>query len=130
LTYEGHIHNAAATSWFRQLDEHARLAFCRVTQLSLLRLLTTEAVMGNEVLSQDEAWDAYDVWTEDGRILFLDEPVTLEKYFRSFTRQERPSPKDWADSYLAAFASAAGLRIVTFDKGFRARIKDLVLLEP
>jgi predicted nucleic acid-binding protein len=30
-------------------------------------------------------------------------------------------PKDWADSYVAAFAAVAGLRVVTFDRGFSSQ---------
>jgi uncharacterized protein len=72
LTYEGHVHHIAAKRWFEPLDDEVRLFFCRVTQLGLLRLLTTEAVMGGaEVLSQSAAWSAYDGWFRDDRVTFL-----------------------------------------------------------
>ena len=63
LTYGEHVHHPIAKVWFEQLDMEARVCFCRVTQLSLLRLLTTEAVMGtDEVMTQGQAWQAYDRW--------------------------------------------------------------------
>ncbi len=130
LAYEGHVHHVTARKWFEQLDAEARLCFCRITQLSLLRLLTTPAVMGqDEALSQAEVWEAYDRWLGDERVLFLEEPPTLEPVFRSLSQGMRPAPKDRADSYLAAFASVSGLRLVTFDQAFRDKTKELIVLK-
>jgi predicted nucleic acid-binding protein len=44
------------------------------------------------------------------------------------SRLRQPAPKDWADSYLAAFAGAAQFTLVTFDSGFRGKAKPLLLL--
>jgi len=79
LTAERHIHHAVAARWFANLGEDSRLCFCRITQLSLLRLLTTPAVMGTEVMTQREAWRIYDRWLDDPRVVFLDEPIGLEQ---------------------------------------------------
>lgn len=38
------------------------------------------------------------------------------------------TPKAWADAYLAAFADAAGLMLVTFDKALTAKAKGALLL--
>jgi toxin-antitoxin system PIN domain toxin len=130
LTYQGHIHHAVAARWFADIGDESRLCFCRITQLSLLRLLTTAAVMGSEVLSQAGAWEVYDHWLGDERVLFLDEPAGLDRTFRAFSRRKQSAPKNWADSYLAAFASVSGLTLVTFDQAFRGKIRDLLLLEP
>lgn len=130
LTYEGHIHHGVARNWFESLGANARLFFCRITQLELLRLLTTEIVMGKEVLSQREAWNAYDRWLEDDRVSFLGEPSELEQAFRAMSRQPRPAPKDWADSYLAAFALASNLTLVTFDRDFQGKANHVVFLRP
>ena len=62
LTYEGHAHHRTAASWFATLKPDMSLVFCRLTQLGLLRLLTTDAVMGDEVMTQPQAWAAYDRW--------------------------------------------------------------------
>jgi toxin-antitoxin system PIN domain toxin len=129
LTLEGHIHHAAAKRWYEALDQNARLCFCRFTQLSLLRLLTTEALMGKtDVMNQVEAWETYDRWLEDWRVLLIDEPHGLESSFRSLSQLRQPAAKDWADSYLAAFASVSGFRLVTFDRAFERRTRDLVIL--
>ena len=118
-----------ARDWFADLPEGVRFSFCRLTQLGLLRLLTAEAVMGDEALSQSEAWAVYDRWLADRRVSPVDEPPTLERRFRALTRSRQAAPKAWADAYLAAFADAAQLSLVTFDRGFRGRVGALILLE-
>ncbi|HTQ62624.1 MAG TPA: TA system VapC family ribonuclease toxin [Candidatus Solibacter sp.] len=129
LSYQRHVHHPAAKAWFEQLGDGTRLCFCRFTQLGLLRLLTTDAVMGDDkVLSQAKAWQVYDLWSADDRIHFLEEPSTVEASFRSFSSDTRPAPKDWADSYLMAFASVAGLRLATFDKALHAKFRDALYL--
>lgn len=131
LTYDRHVHHESAKQWLQSLGSSVHVFFCRVTQLALLRLLTTEAVMGkDDVLSQVEAWDAYDRWIHDERVSFLPEPPELELAFRALSRRPRPAPKDWADSYLAAFASASNLTLVTFDGDFRGKVKQVIVLEP
>jgi uncharacterized protein len=131
LTFQGHFHHDVARAWFESLDtkDEARLCFCRITQLSFLRLITTEGVMGkDEVLSRREAWDVYDRWLEDSSVFFLEEPANLERVFRGISRQSRPAAKDWADSYLLAFAEVADLSIVTFDRALKQKNGSVLLL--
>jgi toxin-antitoxin system PIN domain toxin len=131
LTIERHVHHIRATRWFESIGGLGRLFFCRFTQLGLLRLLTLEAVMGqNEVMAQAEAWKIYDRWLQDERIGFLDEPAEIEPPFRALTQSGQAAPKDWADSYLAAFAMAAQLTLVTFDRGIATKVTQSVLLSP
>ncbi len=131
LTIERHVHHIRATRWFESIGGLGRLFFCRFTQLGLLRLLTLEAVMGqNEVMAQAEAWKTYDRWLRDERIGFLDEPAEIEPPFRALTQSGQAAPKDWADSYLAAFAMAAQLTLVTFDRGIATKVTQSVLLSP
>jgi predicted nucleic acid-binding protein len=107
-----------------------RLFFCRFTQLGLLRLLTAEVVMGrDEVMTQQQAWEAYDLWLQDERVGFLDESPEIETPFRTMTRSRQSAPKDWADSYLAAFAQAAQLTLVTFDRALSSKAKECLLLK-
>lgn len=130
LTYSRHIHHNIARIWFENLHDESRICFCRFTQLSLLRLLTTRAVMGeDEVMTQTAAWGAYHHWTSDSRVLFLDEPANLESHFRPLSTGRYAGPKTWADSYLVAFASLAGLQLITFDKGLRGKNKPVLVLE-
>jgi uncharacterized protein len=128
LTYEGHVHHTTAAAWFAQLPLDVTLAFCRFTQLGLLRLLTTAAVMGDEVMTQPEAWAAYDRWLQDPRVTLVDEPAEIEMPFRALTRRRQPATKDWADSFLAAFATVGQLTLVTFDRGLQVKAKPAILL--
>ena len=131
LTYGGHEHHLAARHWFQAVEMDARVYFCRFTQISLLRLLTTAAVMGtDEVMTQVEAWNAYDQWKQDARVFFLEEPPNVEVAFRGLTRQLRPNPKIWSDAYLAAFASAAGMQLVTFDQALHGKVENVLVLKP
>jgi toxin-antitoxin system PIN domain toxin len=126
LVTGGHLHHAAAQSWVA-----GRLAgpliFCRVTQMALLRHLTTPAVMGPEVCSQKEAWRIYDAALARPDTQFLSEPPTLEQVWRVRTALDQPAAKRWTDLYLAAFAHGHGLRLVTFDQGFR-RLPEIEVL--
>ena len=128
LTVDKHVHHTIANDWLDDEGTGIQLHFCRFTQMGFLRLLSSAAVMGDEVLSQIQAWQAYDRWLRDDRVGFLDEPAGIESHFRSATRLRHPAPKDWGDSYLAAFAAAAQLTLVTFDRALRAKVKPLVLL--
>jgi uncharacterized protein len=128
LTHGAHVHHDVASDWFDSLDLDAQFGFCRFTQLGLLRLLTSHAVMGDDALTQVDAWRVYDRWLADDRVSVLQEPVGLDRRFRALTRRRQASPKAWADAYLAAFAETAQARLVTFDQGFRGLVKPLVLL--
>ena len=128
LTCERHVHHVVASDWFSDAGDKSHFFFCRFTQLGLLRLLTSEAVMGDEVMNQTQAWDAYDRWLQDDRVDFLDEPTGLEARFRRSTRSRRPATKDWADAYLAAFAGAGQLTLVTFDRAMRTKARPIALL--
>ncbi len=130
LSYERHIHYSSARGWFERLEDNSRVCFCRFTQLGLLRLLTSGAVMGEDkVLSQIEAWSVYDQWIQDDRVLYVEESSALEARFRVLTQDERPATKDWADSYLYAFAETTDLHLVTFDQAVRQKGANVLLLQ-
>jgi len=129
LSHGAHVHHQVASDWYQSLDGDVRLRFSRFTQLGFLRLLTAEAVMGEHVLSQLEAWVVYDRWLKDHRVGLQEEPFDLEQRFRALTRGRQASPKAWGDAYLAAFAQASQLTLVSFDRAFRRKLKPLILLE-
>lgn len=127
LTYEGHAFHADAANWFATLSPDTTFAFCRFTQLGLLRVLTAEAVMRDEVMTQPQAWAAYDRWLRDPRVEFIAEPAEIDTRLRALTRLRQPGTKDWADSYLAAFATVGQLTLVTFDRGLRSKAKSVIV---
>ena len=128
LVYAAHPHHLAVRRWFELLNEADALAFCRVTQMGFLRLVTQQKVVGAGVLTQAQAWAAYDRLLLDPRITYLPEPDHLEAGFRTLTAREAASPKLWTDDYLLAFAQAAGLALFTLDRALAGRSAAAFLL--
>jgi uncharacterized protein len=91
-------------------------------------LLTNESAMGREVLTQVEAWAAYDGLIAYPGNRMVDEPSAIDACFRQFTSSRLAANKPWANGYLAAFAQAAGLTLVTFDRALAAKVDGAVLL--
>jgi predicted nucleic acid-binding protein len=78
-------------------------------------------------MNKEQAWRAYDCWLQAERVEYLDESAGIETYFRDLTRSPHSATKDWADSYLAAFAVTSRLTVVTSDRAFKHKAKELVL---
>jgi uncharacterized protein len=127
LLWSRHTHSEKAREWFERSSEE-KFFFCRITQITVLRLLTTTAVMGNDVKKMHEAWELWDRVCADDRIEFLSEPEAIEQEFRPLSARQSPSPKVWVDAYLLAFASVAGLKLVTFDRALRSRGAEVHIL--
>lgn len=105
----------------RRTGKPGTLIFCRTTQQSFLRLLTTAAVLapyGNPPLTNSGAWSAYERLRGAPRIAFETEPAHLEREWKRLALRGTASPKTWMDAYLSAFALAGGHQLVTTDKGF------------
>jgi toxin-antitoxin system PIN domain toxin len=126
LASEEHIHHLEAFAWWRQ--EAGPIAFCRFTQIGLLRLLTTAAVMNGKPLAMKRAWTIYDGLMGDERVELMPEPPAMERVFRELTSSGKlASPKLWADAYLIAIAVESGGRVSTFDKTMARRAPSLLL---
>lgn len=119
LTLENHIHRETAKSWWRAGD--GPIAFTRITQIGLLRLLTTPAAMDGKPLGMNDAWRVHDRFFEDDRVMLLPESDDVETYFREYASGRIASPKIWADAWLLAIARGAAGTVVTFDRALGAR---------
>lgn len=119
LSFGDHAHHRDVVAWFGALREH-EVAFCRITQMALLRHLTNAAIMGECVLSQRAAWECYDELRRDYRVCFLNEPPDLDPLWRQLTSSDQPRHRAWTDAYLSAFARAQGVALATVDRDFRA----------
>jgi uncharacterized protein len=97
--------------------------------MGLLRLLTSRAVMGVDVMSMRDSWRIYRTMLADERIRFAPEPTDLEAAWQKLTTADNTTPKVWTDAYLAAFAHAAGMRLVTLDRTIVSMNKDALLLK-
>lgn len=117
-------HHRARRYWYE--ESGSEVAFCRITALGFLRLTTHPVVMGDEPLTVPEAWDAYQDFRRLPEVILSPEPEGCERYLETWATGEPPSRHQWTDAYLAAFATAAAFRLVTFDRGFK-RFPDLHL---
>jgi len=122
-----HTHRASASAWWNQAV--GVIAFSRMTQISVLRLLTTSATMGGKPLTLTKAWSTYDKLYSDSRVAFLPEPPDLELEFRKRSTSEAASPKVWADAFLVAMALGHQGQIVSFDRALKTRGADCLILE-
>ena len=126
LILDHHVHRASALAWWNRPDT-GRVGLLRVTQMSVLRLLTT-AAMDGKPLTLAEAWRTYDRLFEDDRVAFFPEPTGFEKNFRRLSTLATASPKVWADVYLIAFASCHQGQLITFDRALEKRGADCIVL--
>jgi uncharacterized protein len=127
LIWRDHKDSERARTWFEKAAAE-RFLFSRFTQVSVLRILTTRSVMGDDVETMASAWRLWDRVTADERIALVPEPEGLEPPFRKASQLPSASPKVWADAYLLGFAEAAGLKLVTFDRALRSRGADVLVL--
>jgi toxin-antitoxin system PIN domain toxin len=127
LLWSWHVHSEEARSWFERVSDQQFL-FCRITQITVLRLLTTEKIMRKDAKSMSEAWNLWDrIWADD-RAVFLPEPEDIEREVRTRSRPSSRSPKVWADAYLLAFASVAGLKLIMFKQALGSRGDKVLVL--
>jgi uncharacterized protein len=122
LALSRHQHHQAARTWFSEQSAPRSVLFCRATQQSFLRLLTTNAVArlyGIDPMSNDAAWEFYTAVAANRRCGFAAEPDALEPKWEIYARSQTASPKLWMDAYLAAFAATAGYELLSIDDGFR-----------
>ena len=114
-----HADHPRAKAFLDGLDDE--LAFCRVTESALLRLLTNPSVTGADARSRRQAWDIVLALQSDPRVRFLNEPRGLGQLWVAFSKKDDRSHLLWTDDYLAAFAQAADLELVTLDRKMHAR---------
>jgi toxin-antitoxin system PIN domain toxin len=143
MAFNQHQNYNSARAWFNGLPGQSQCYFCRYTQMGFLRLSTNPRAnpLQTQTLSQtsnrniplskttranplqtqtlSQAWAIYDQTMLDPRIGFTQEPAGLESQWRPLTQLGTYSHDHWNDAYLAAFAIAADLEVVTFDVGFK-----------
>ena len=121
LAFASHPHHHAAKEVFEAADSDRPVAFCRATQNSFLRLLTTppiQALYGGPAVTNAQAWAKSQELLSLPQVVWLVEPVGLEAEWKRCGSLATASPKVWMDAYLAAFAIAGALELITFDRDF------------
>jgi hypothetical protein len=118
LASDRHVYHGLARDWFTARRESAT-AFCRVTQMGFLRLLTNPRVMGDDVLNQRQAWDVYEKLARDPRVVFALEPRDIEAVWKRLTQSAFAATGLWTDAYIAALALLRNFQVISFDRGFK-----------
>jgi len=114
-----HPHHKASVRWLDGLQESDTALLCRFTQLSFFRLLTLEAVMGDDVQTNARAVSVLENLMDHPKFtLVVQEPEGLDSEWIRMAGLRSASPRVWMDAYLAAFAKGLSASFVTFDKGF------------
>jgi toxin-antitoxin system PIN domain toxin len=112
-----HVHHARARHyWYEEAGD--QLVFCRMTALGFLRLSTNASAMDGQPLTVPQAWRAYSDFRRLPEVVLAAEPEDCETWLEQWALGGRPTPRQWTDAYLAAFAKAGGLRLVSFDGDF------------
>lgn len=117
LLVSRHQHRDKAVEWFDRTNA-GDVVLCRLTRLGVLRLFCTAQVMGPDVLQPKAAVEALEVLEADERVVLLHEPDGMDATLKTLVAACATTPNLWTDAYLAAFASVAGLKLVSFDRGF------------
>ena len=126
LAIAEHPHHHAAQAYWHG-PAAPKVWFCRVTMLGMVRLLAQPKVMGRAAMGLKEAFDAYRRFAALPEVGLQAEPGECDAMLRRLLKPDTAA-RLWTDTYLAAFAVCAGLRLVTFDKDF-ARFGTLTRLQ-
>ncbi|MEW6305483.1 MAG: TA system VapC family ribonuclease toxin [Verrucomicrobiota bacterium] len=119
LAFSSHPHHDVARAVFESLDSTRPAAFCRATQHSFLRLVSTPAVQriyGSSPITNEDAWEQWAELIALPQVVWLDEPAGVEALWQQYARRRTPAPKVWMDAYLAAFAKGHGISLLTLDE--------------
>jgi uncharacterized protein len=119
LAIDRHEHHEAALAWFDEVADDHSACFCRMTQNSFLRLVSSKSIFKEDAMTNDHAIKTYRQFRLDPRVGWLGEPPMLEARWFADASIKSPAPKRWMDAYLSAYARLAGAQLVTFDAGFR-----------
>jgi toxin-antitoxin system PIN domain toxin len=123
LTFKAHPLHQPAEAAFLAHSPAEKAFFCRATQQSFLRLLTTQAmvgVYGVPTSTNHRALEIIDQLMASPSVGYVQEPPNVWPTWRRFADLATVSPKRWMDAYLAAVAMESGLRFVTSESAFQS----------
>jgi toxin-antitoxin system PIN domain toxin len=123
LALSEHPGHQVAQDWYADLDPTPEsLLFCRSTELSVLRLLSSKRILNSmniAALTNNEAVSALKKMQQNPLVGSAVESSTTKALWFKMAARPSASPKLWMDAYLAAFAICGRHEMVSFDKGFR-----------
>ncbi len=106
----------------RQAKRSQPILLCRTTEMSFLRLITSARLVahyGATGMTNRHALAVLSGLKAHPGIKWADEPPGTVALWLRLADRETASSKVWMDAYLAAFAIAGSLRLVTLDADFR-----------
>lgn len=118
-----HPYHSQAQRQLSVATPRAPAVFCRATQQSFLRLITTPQILrayAADALTNRSAWTTFELLRSKPSIIVQDEPIGTVPLWHRLAARNTASPKVWMDAYLAAFAISGGLDFVTLDRDFQA----------
>lgn len=124
LTFPAHSQHRTAQEWVATAAMESPLLWCRETQLTYLRLVSTPAIhRGYQIprVTNSDAFALLDELTSMPNVLVVSvEPWETLRLFRSLALSARTAPRVYMDAYLAAWAIAADVPLATLDDDFLA----------
>ena len=135
VAFDRHRSHAAAVRAIDEATAEFPACFCRATEQSIVRLLSTTAIQTmyeSPLITNENAIRLLNEWQSGSNVAFVDEPAGTRELWLRLANRKTASPKLWMDAYLAAFAISGKLRFITHDKAFQqfeSEGLDLQLLE-
>ncbi len=117
-----HPHHTQAQQELAVATPRTPAVFCRATQQSFLRLITTPQLLrayAAEAMTNRSAWTTFDLLRSKRSITLQGEPPGTVALWQRLAARDTASPKVWMDAYLAAFAISGDLEFVTLDRDFQ-----------
>ena len=136
LTFATHSHHAAAKAAYRAVSAVQPAVFCRATEQSFLRISTTPRVLSHYSVgayTNQDAIDSLQRFLASTQVVYWNEPAGIEAVWLKLATRNTAAPKIWMDAYLAAFAIAGNLQLMTLDQDFKSFVSqglNLVLITP
>lgn len=119
--FPGHPFHARAQAALEAATAAEPALFCRATQASFLRLITTPQLLRQydaRHMTNRAALAVLQMLLARPQIAETEEPPGAAALWQRLGARDTASPKVWMDAYLAAFAITANLRFVTLDRDF------------
>lgn len=120
--FERHPAHLLAENELHAATRRGSLCFCRATQQSFLRLITTPSLLRQyqaTSFTNKEAVIEYTLLRSKLAVTEIDEPPGVASLWHQLATRDTASPKVWMDAYLAAFAIAGRLEFLTLDRDFQ-----------
>lgn len=120
-TFSSHPFHEACAGILREATVGEPLLFCRATELSFVRLISSPGIIahyGAEGMTNRLALAVLEALRARPAIRFGEEPTGTGGLWRRIASRDDASPKVWMDAYLAAFAIAGRFTLVSLDRDF------------